>query len=114
MNWLNCELPKNSRMAAMTGLALTKSCGMAVDISWYTLIFSLMARSMRTRPMRNWVSRSSPPARTTAAVAEMVDVVHHADVLAQLEEILDGRNEVGSVQGAIVERGVEPHLDVEL
>src|SRR5882672_6691875 len=52
--------------------------------------------------------------RANAAVAEMVDVVHHADILAQLEEILDGRNEVGGVQGAIVERGVEPHLDVEL
>src|SRR5882762_8561332 len=52
--------------------------------------------------------------RADAAVAEMVDVVHHANVLAQLEEILDGRNEVGGVQGAIVERGIEPHLDVEL
>src|ERR1043166_9324617 len=37
---------------------------MAVDISWYTLIFSLMARSMRTRPIRNWFSSSSPTART--------------------------------------------------
>jgi len=35
----------------------------AVDISWYTDIFSLMARSMRTRPMRNWFSSSSPTAR---------------------------------------------------
>jgi len=29
------ELP----IAAITGLAFTRSCGMAVDISWYTLIF---------------------------------------------------------------------------
>src|SRR3989441_920994 len=64
MNWLSCDEPKNSRIAAMTGLAFTRSCGMAVDISWYTLIFSLMARSMRTRPMRNWFSSSSPTART--------------------------------------------------
>ena len=64
---MNCESwlePKNSRMAAITGLAFTRSCGMAVDISWYTDIFSLMARSMRTRPMRNWFSSSSPTART--------------------------------------------------
>ncbi len=27
------KLPKNSRIAAMTGLAFTRSCGMAVDIS---------------------------------------------------------------------------------
>ena len=64
MNCESCEDPKNSRIAAITGLALTRSCGMAVDISWYTLIFSLMARSMRTRPMRNWFSSSSPTART--------------------------------------------------
>src|SRR5882672_9934334 len=84
MNWLSCDEPKNSRIAAMTGLAFTRSCGMAVDISWYTLIFSLMARSMRK-----------------------------ADVFAQLEEILDRRNEVRRIQGAIVERRVQPHLDVE-
>src|SRR5947207_6025955 len=53
MNCESCDDPKNSRMAAITGLAFTRSCGMAVDISWYTLIFSLMARSIRTRPMRN-------------------------------------------------------------
>ena len=64
---MNCESwldPKNSRIAAITGFAFTRSCGMAVDISWYTDIFSLMARSMRTRPMRNWFSSSSPTART--------------------------------------------------
>src|SRR5437588_6818031 len=64
MNCDSCDEPKNSRIAAITGLALTKSCGMAVDISWYTLIFSLMARSIRTRPMRNWFSSNSPTART--------------------------------------------------
>ena len=64
MNCDNCDDPKNSRIAAITGLAFTRSCGIAVDISWYTLIFSLMARSMRTRPMRNWFSSNSPTART--------------------------------------------------
>src|SRR5205809_242020 len=48
----------------MTGFALIRSCGIAVTISWYTDIFSLIARSMRTRPMRNWFSSSSPTART--------------------------------------------------
>src|SRR5882757_2536309 len=52
--------------------------------------------------------------RADAAVAKMIDVVDHADVLAQLEEILDGRDKVGGVQGAIVERCIQPHLDVEL
>src|SRR5579885_3292694 len=49
-----------------------------------------------------------------AAVSEVVDVVHHADVLAQLEEILDGGDEIRRIEGAIVERRIEPHLDVEL
>src|ERR1051326_2376152 len=64
MNWDSCEDPKNSRIAAMTGFALIRSCGIAVAISWYTDIFSLMARSIRTRPMRNWFSSSSPTERT--------------------------------------------------
>ena len=34
MNCDSCDDPKNSRIAAITGLALTRSCGMAVDISW--------------------------------------------------------------------------------
>src|ERR1700730_3278649 len=44
----------------------------------------------------------------------MIDVVNHADVLAQLEEILDGRHKVRRIQGAVVERRVQTHLDVEL
>ena len=64
MNCDSCDDPKNSRIAAMTGFALIRSCGMAVAISWYTDIFSLIARSMRTSPMRNWFSRSSPTERT--------------------------------------------------
>src|SRR6266851_4050777 len=52
--------------------------------------------------------------RANAAVAEMVDVVDDADVLAQLEEVLDRRNEVRRIQRAVVERRVQPHLDVEL
>ena len=34
MNCDSCDDPKNSRIAAITGLALTRSCGIAVDISW--------------------------------------------------------------------------------
>ncbi len=52
-----------------------------------------------------------------AAVAEVIDVVHHADVLAQLEQVADGRVEVLRRQGAMVEMGrvlVFVELDVEL
>jgi len=95
----------------MTGLAFTRSCGIAVDISWYTLIFSLMARSMRRGRCGTGFEQFAD--RANAAVAEMVDVIHNADVFAQLEEILDRRHEVRRIQGAIVERRVQPHLDVE-
>ena len=63
---MNCESwdePKNSLITAVTGLALIRSCGMSVSISC-RLMRSLMARSMRTRPMRYWFSSSSPTART--------------------------------------------------
>src|SRR5439155_21761406 len=52
--------------------------------------------------------------RANAAVAEMVDVVDDANVLAQLEEILDGRNEVRRIQRAVIQGRVQAHLDVEL
>ncbi len=64
MNCDSCEEPKNSLIAAMTGFELIRSCGIAESMSWWTDIFSLIARSMRTRPMRNWFSSSSPTART--------------------------------------------------
>ena len=52
-----------------------------------------------------------------AAVAEVIDVVHHADVLAQLEQVADGRVEILRRQGAMIELGgvlVLVELDVEL
>ena len=63
MNCESCEVPKNSLTAAATGFALMRSCGISVSIST-ELMRSLMARSMRTRPMRYWFSISSPTART--------------------------------------------------
>ena len=64
MNCESCEEPKNSLIAAMTGLELIRSRGIAESMSWWTDIFSLIARSIRTRPIRNWFSRSSPTQRT--------------------------------------------------
>ena len=64
MNCESCDEPKNSLIAAMTGLELIRSRGIAESMSWWTDIFSLIARSIRTRPIRNWFSRSSPTQRT--------------------------------------------------
>ena len=63
MNCESCEEPKNSRTAAATGLALIRSCGIAASIST-ELMRSRTARSMRSRPTRNWFSISSPTERT--------------------------------------------------
>ena len=41
--------------------------------------------------------------RANAAVAEVIDVVHRADILAQLEQVADGRVEVLGRQRAAVE-----------
>ena len=64
MNWESWELPKNSLRAAMTGLELIRSWGMAEARSAVTVIFSLIVRSMRVRPMRKAFSTSSPIDRT--------------------------------------------------
>ena len=55
--------------------------------------------------------RAHPP------VAEMIDVIHSANVLAQFQQILDGRVEVVRFQRAVVELGrvlIFKQLDVEL
>ncbi len=64
MNWESCELPKNSFRAAITGLELTRSWGMAEVRSALTVIFSLTVRSMRVSPIRKAFSTSSPTERT--------------------------------------------------
>ena len=55
--------------------------------------------------------------RADAAVAEVIDVVHRADALAQLQQVLDGGDEILWIEHALVERGrvrVVVQLDVEL
>ena len=65
MNWESWLLPKNSFMAAMTGLLLIRSWACTGLLgSCAMLNFSLMARCTRTRPTRKPFSRSSPTDRT--------------------------------------------------
>ena len=52
--------------------------------------------------------------RANAPVSEMIDVIDDANVLSQLKEILDRRNKIRRIQRAIVQRSVQPHLDIEL
>ncbi len=52
-----------------------------------------------------------------AAIAQVIDVVHHADVAAQLEQVANGRVEVLGSQSAVIEARrvlVFIELDVEL
>ncbi|MCY1351056.1 hypothetical protein D9M69_373100 [compost metagenome] len=63
---MNCDSwlePKNSLIAAATGLALIRSCGIRPSLSAMDRR-SLTARSTRTRPTRNWFSAISPTQRT--------------------------------------------------
>ena len=63
---MNCESwlePKNSLIAATTGRALIRLADVTVAAS-VMVMRSLMIRSMRIRPMRNWFCSSSPTART--------------------------------------------------
>src|SRR5229473_2662974 len=62
----------------------------------------------------NWLSCDEPKNSRIAAITEMIDVVDDANVLAQLEEILDRRNKIRRIQRAVVKRRVQAHLDVEL
>ena len=63
MNWLSCEEPKNSLIAATTGRMLMSVCGVIASTSW-VVMRSRTTRSMRDRPTRNWFWMSSPTERT--------------------------------------------------
>jgi len=54
-----------------------------------------MARSMRTSPIRNWFFEQFAY-RANAAVTEVIDIVHHADVLSQLEQYLIAETKSGA------------------
>jgi hypothetical protein len=43
--------------------------------------------------------------RAHAAVAQVIDVVDRADVLAQLQQVLDGRVEIVGIERALFEAG---------
>ena len=63
---MNCDSwlePKNSLIAATTGRALMSDADVTVCGS-LIVMRSLMIRSIRIRPMRNWFCSSSPTART--------------------------------------------------
>ena len=78
---MNCDSwlePKNSRIAAMTGLALTRSCGIAVDISWYTRHLFL-DRAFHADQADAELVLEQLADGADAAVAEVIDVVHRAD-----------------------------------
>ena len=92
MNWDSCEDPKNSRTAAAAGFALIRSCGMTVSISIDDMR-SLMARSIRNRPMRYWFSIKLTD-RTHPAVAEVVDIIDGTDAVTQFHERLHDRKNV--------------------
>ena len=62
MNWLSCEVPKNSFSAATTGRMLISDCGVIASTSW-VVIRSRTTRSMRARPVRSWFWISSPTVR---------------------------------------------------
>ena len=55
--------------------------------------------------------------RAHAAVAQVIDIVHRADSAAQLQQVLDGVDEIALIERALVERrfvDLVVQLDVEL
>ena len=59
MNWLSCELPKNSRIAATTGRILISETGVSPSGSRID-IRSRTTRSIRRSPTRSLFWISSP------------------------------------------------------
>jgi len=87
---MNCDswlLPKNSRMEAMTGLALIRSCGMAVVHFWFTDIFSLIA-PLHTNQTNAELILQQFAYGAHPAVAKVIDVIHTPIFLVSLSAYL--------------------------
>ena len=78
------------------------SCGISVSMSC-RLMRSLMARSMRTRPMRYWFSTSSPTARTRRLPRWSMSSICAVAVL-QLDQVAHDLEDVLAAERALVER----------
>ena len=77
---------------------------MSVSISCDMLMRSLMARSMRTRPMRYWFSISSPTARTRRLPRWSMSSIDAAAVL-ELDEVADGLEDVALGEDCVSSSG---------
>ena len=113
MNCESCDDPKNSRMAAITGFALIRSCGIAVAISLVDRHLFL-DRALHTDQTDAELVLEELADRADAAVAQVVDVVDILRVLAQLELVLEHLVEVLRVQNLLIERRLQPELGVQL
>ena len=77
---------------------------MSVSISCDMLMRSLIARSMRTRPMRYWFSISSPTARTRRLPRWSMSSIDALAVL-ELDQVADRLEDVLLGEHRGVERG---------
>src|ERR1700710_2871455 len=115
MNWLSCEVPKNSFSAATTGRMLISDCGVIASTSW-VVIRSRTTRSIRARPVRSWFWISSPTVRIRRlpkwAMSSARVSIDAAGV--QLDDVADRRHDVVDGQRLLVEGLVGAELLVDL
>ena len=94
----------------MTGLALTRSCGMAVDISWYTRHLFLDGAFHAHEADAELIFEQFAN-RANAAVAEVIDVVHRrrCSCAASAGSWMDATKSV-AIQRAVVSGVSRPSL----
>src|SRR5207245_6374555 len=111
MNWLSCEPPKNSLIAATTGRMLISSLGVAFSGSTMDMR-SRTTRSMRNRPTRNCCWMSSPTARTRRLPRWSMSSALPLPLFSST--IRDDLHEVVLGERARLHRDVEPELAIQL
>ena len=108
-NWLE---PKNSLIAADTGLALIRSCGIRLsDSAWRQ---TLAHRALDPHQTGAELVFGQFADRTHAAVAEVIDVVDFATAIAQFDQNLDDGDDVFVRQRAGAGQFVATDAAVEL
>ena len=108
MNWESGEEPKNSLIAAVTGRMLIRLCG--VDDVQVLGGHALADDALHAGETDAELVLQQLAHATQAAVAEVVDVIHHADAVAQVQQIADGSEHIVDHDG-LGDQVVDTDLD---
>jgi hypothetical protein len=114
---MNCESwlrAKKSRMTVVSAFGLISFWGVIESTLWSYMVMRSLDQALRAGQAHAALVGEQLAHGADAAAAEVVDVVDDALALAQAHEVLGGGDDVGALEDALLELGLEAELLVDL